>query len=98
MDELPPPPRPPRSRWTSFIAERGKTKSRTLHEEGNPDHRLRVEHKQHMSLVQLSDEDGHGWTAAPVRGFSPTIRPADPAAASAVPPPLLAGTRAMAGG
>ena len=66
MEELPPPPRPPRSRWTSFIAERGKTKSRTLHEEGNPDHRLRVEHDQHTILVHLSDEDGHGWTVMAV--------------------------------
>ncbi len=54
-------PRPPRSRWTSFVADPKAQKPRILHEEGNPDHRVRVEHNRHTILVRLSDEDGHGW-------------------------------------
>ncbi len=50
------------SHWTSFIAERSETKSRTLHEQGNPAHRLRVEHNRGTILVHLSGEDGQGWT------------------------------------
>jgi hypothetical protein len=34
---------------------------RVLHEQGNPDHRLRVEHNRNTLLVHLSDEDGKGW-------------------------------------
>jgi catechol 2,3-dioxygenase-like lactoylglutathione lyase family enzyme len=55
------PPRPVRSRWTSFMADPGKEKPRVLHEQGNPDHRLRVEHNRDTLLVHLSDEDGKGW-------------------------------------
>ena len=32
-----------------------------LHEEHNPDHRLRVEHNRETLLIQLSGETGHGW-------------------------------------
>jgi hypothetical protein len=48
-----------RSRWTSFVAA---DHSRTLHEDGNPDHRLRVEHDDETLLIHLSGEDGAGWT------------------------------------
>ena len=57
-------PRPPRSRWTSFVADEaaGGKKVRALHEEGNPRHRARVEHDRNTLFVHVSDEDGHGWT------------------------------------
>jgi hypothetical protein len=54
--------RPPRSRWTSFTAEG----PRTLHEQGNPAHRLRVEHNRDTILVHLSGEDGQAWTVLAV--------------------------------
>jgi catechol 2,3-dioxygenase-like lactoylglutathione lyase family enzyme len=54
--------RPPRSRWTSFTADPTDEPPRVLSEEGNPDHRLRVEHNRATLLVHLSDEDGKGWT------------------------------------
>jgi hypothetical protein len=54
--------RPPRTRWTSFVA----APPRTLHEDGNPAHRVRVEHNRHTLLVHLSDEDGDGWTVMAV--------------------------------
>src|SRR5262245_12324607 len=60
-----PVPSPPaRSRrWTSFVASPGKGRAiRGLQEEGNPNHRLRVEHNRHTLLVHISNEDGHGWT------------------------------------
>lgn len=50
--------------WTSFIAD--EPRSRNLHEDGNPGHRLRVEHDRHTLLVHLSDEDGRGWTVLAV--------------------------------
>ena len=67
-------PRPPRSRWTSFVADPvaeppagpGETRLRVLHEEGNPAHRVRVEHNRDTILVHLSDEDGRGWTVLAV--------------------------------
>jgi hypothetical protein len=59
-------PRPPRSRWTSFVADAGEDRSRILSEEGNPAHRLRVEHNRDTLLVHLSDEDGQGWTVLAV--------------------------------
>jgi catechol 2,3-dioxygenase-like lactoylglutathione lyase family enzyme len=59
-------PRPPRSRWTSFVADRGEDKPRVLSEEGNAAHRLRVEHNRDTLLVHLSDEDGKGWTVLAV--------------------------------
>jgi hypothetical protein len=58
--------RPPRSRWTSFLAEAGEATTRTLHEDGNPRHRVRVEHNRHTILVHLSGEDGDGWTVLAV--------------------------------
>jgi hypothetical protein len=54
-------PRPPRSHWTSFVADPAEVKPRLLHEEGNPDHRARVEHNKDTLLVHLSGEDGTGW-------------------------------------
>ncbi|HUP59994.1 MAG TPA: hypothetical protein VNA69_06205 [Thermoanaerobaculia bacterium] len=50
-------------RWTSFVASirRGRV-VRGLEEEGNPDHRVRVEHNKDTLLVHISGEDGHGWT------------------------------------
>jgi hypothetical protein len=59
-------PRPPRSRWTSFVADPADPKPRTLHEEVNPAHRARVEHNRHTILVHLSGEDGRGWTVLAV--------------------------------
>jgi hypothetical protein len=57
------PQRPPAGgrRWTSFVAA-----GRGLHEQGNPKHRLRVEHDQHTLLIHLSDEGGDGWTTIAV--------------------------------
>jgi hypothetical protein len=53
-----------RGRWSSFVATQaaGGGQARTLAEEGNPSHRVRVEHDQHTLLVHVSDEDGRGWT------------------------------------
>ena len=50
-------------RWTSFIASprRGRV-VRGLEEEGNPLHRVRVEHNKDTLLVHISGENGHGWT------------------------------------
>ena len=59
-------PRPPRSRWTSFVADRFQERPRALAEEGNPAHRLRVEHNVNTLLVHLSGEDGYGWTVLAV--------------------------------
>jgi hypothetical protein len=59
-------PRPPASRWTSFVADPGEDRPRVLSEEGNPAHRLRVEHNRDTLLVHLSDEDGKGWTVMAV--------------------------------
>jgi hypothetical protein len=36
--------------------------TRGLQEEGNPEHRVRVEHNKHTLLIHVSNEDGHGWT------------------------------------
>jgi hypothetical protein len=55
-----PPPR--RSRWTSFVADPSDPRPRLLFDEGNPAHRLRVEHDASTLLIHLSDEDGGGWT------------------------------------
>jgi hypothetical protein len=50
-------------RWTSFVATPPKGRIvRGLQEEGNPDHRLRVEHNKDTLLIHLSGEDGPGWT------------------------------------
>jgi hypothetical protein len=64
--DLPAPHRPPRPHWTSFVADPGEGKRRALHEQGNPAHRLRVEHNRETLLVHLSDEDGAGWTVLAV--------------------------------
>jgi len=58
--------RPPRSRWTSFLADPEDEKPRVLCEEANPAHRLRVEHNRDTVLVHLSGEDGKGWTVLAV--------------------------------
>jgi hypothetical protein len=58
-------PKPPAGsrRWTSFVGAAATGRAvRGLHEEGNPDHRVRVEHDKHTLLVHVSDEDGQGWT------------------------------------
>jgi hypothetical protein len=52
------------SRWTSFVADRSS--DRILHEDGNPGHRLRVEHDRETLLVHLSGEDGGDWTVLAV--------------------------------
>jgi hypothetical protein len=59
-------PRPARSRWTSFVADPGEGRPRTLREEDNPAHRVRVEHNRDTILVHLSGEDGRGWTVLAV--------------------------------
>ncbi len=59
-------PRPPRSRWTSFVADPSEPTPRTLREQDNPAHRVRVEHNRDTILVHLSDEDGRGWTVLAV--------------------------------
>jgi hypothetical protein len=48
-------------RWTSFVASalRGRV-VRGLEEEGNPQHRVRVEHNKDTLLIHISGEDGHG--------------------------------------
>jgi hypothetical protein len=60
-----PVPKPSRkgARWTSFVGgvARGRV-VRGLQEEGNPQHRVRVEHNRDTLLVHVSDEDGQGWT------------------------------------
>src|SRR5687767_13200367 len=50
-------------RWTSFVgsARRGRV-VRGLEEEGNPLHRVRVEHNRDTLLIHISGEDGHSWT------------------------------------
>jgi hypothetical protein len=58
--------RPPRSRWSSFVADPTDPKPRTLYEEGNPAHRVRVEHNRHTLLIHLSGEDGRGWVVVAV--------------------------------
>jgi hypothetical protein len=58
--------RPAASRWTSFLADGAEERPRILSEEGNPVHRLRVEHNRDTLLVHLSGEDGSGWTVLAV--------------------------------
>jgi hypothetical protein len=48
------------------VADAEEDKPRILSEEGNPTHRLRVEHNRETLLVHLSDEDGRGWTVLAV--------------------------------
>jgi hypothetical protein len=66
MPASPDMPRPPASRWTSFLADAGEDKPRILCEQGNPTDRLRVEHNRDTLLVHLSDEDGEGWAVLAV--------------------------------
>ncbi len=63
-----PRPRQGPGRWTSFIAEPHAKGSavRGLHEQANPEHRVRVEHDPHTLLIHLSGEDGGGWTTVAV--------------------------------
>lgn len=64
-----PVPRPTRKskRWTSFVAAPGRGRAtRTLQEEKNAAHRARVVHSQDTLLVQLSNEDGQGWTVVAI--------------------------------
>lgn len=58
--------RPPRTRWTSFAADPTEAPPRTLFEQHNPRHRLRVEHDDYTMLVHLSGEEGAGWTVLAV--------------------------------
>lgn len=62
-------PKPSRrsKRWTSFVASpsRGRV-GRALEEEGNPNHRVRVEHNRDTLLIHVSDEDGRGWTTVAI--------------------------------
>lgn len=60
-------PRRRSPRWTSFVggARRGRV-VRGLEEEGNPLHRVRVEHTQDTLLIHLSGEDGQGWTTVAI--------------------------------
>ena len=50
-------------RWTSFVATPAKGRvARGLQEEGNPKHRVRVEHNKDTLFVHISDEYGQIWT------------------------------------
>jgi len=52
-----------RRRWTSFVgAPAAGRVVRSLQEERNPSHRLRVEHNDNTLLIHISDENGPGWT------------------------------------
>jgi hypothetical protein len=48
------------------MADRDDEHPRVLYEDGNPAHRVRVEHNRNTLLVHLSDEDGAGWTVMAV--------------------------------
>ena len=62
-----PKPRRRSVRWTSFVGSiaRGRV-VRGLEEEGNPRHRVRVEHNRDTLLVHISGEDGQGWTTVAI--------------------------------
>lgn len=51
-------------KWSGFVADGDGAKA--LHELGNPDHRVRVEHDRDRLFINLSDEDGKGWTVIAV--------------------------------
>jgi hypothetical protein len=54
-------------RWTSFVGSAVRSRTvRGLEEEGNPLHRVRVEHNRDTLLVHISDEDGQGWTTVAI--------------------------------
>ena len=78
---------PRRSRWTSFVPD--PQRRGTLHEEGNPAHRCRVEHNAATLLVHLADEDGAGWTTLAVDRASRRW------AVAQAPTQLAAATRAV---
>jgi hypothetical protein len=48
------------------MADPDDERPRVLYEDGNPAHRVRVEHNRDTLLVHLSDEDGDGWTVVAV--------------------------------
>ena len=59
--------RPVRSHWTSFVGSFARGRAvRGLEEEGNPKHRVRVEHNRHTLLVHVSNEDARGWTTVAI--------------------------------
>ena len=62
-------PKPQRRsvRWTSFVGSiaRGRV-VRGLEEEGNPQHKVRVEHNLDTLLVHISNENGQGWTTVAI--------------------------------
>lgn len=62
-----PKPRRKSVRWTSFVGSlaRGRV-VRGLEEEGNAQHRVRVEHNRDTLLVHISDEDGQSWTTVAI--------------------------------
>lgn len=91
-------PKPKRRgvRWTSFIGSpaRGRV-VRGLEEEGNPAHRVRVEHNRDTLLIHVSGEDGPGWTTVAIdrqtRHWSIAQRPTQRQAAQAACARLYAG-------
>jgi hypothetical protein len=66
------------ARWTSFVADPDADPARTLHEDGNPAHRLRVEHDDRTLLVHLIGEDGDGWTVMAVDRATRRVAVAQP--------------------
>ena len=62
-----PKPRRKSVRWTSFVGTvpRGRA-VRGLEEDGNPAHRVRVEHNTDTLLVHISGESGDGWTTVAI--------------------------------
>jgi hypothetical protein len=53
-------------RWHGFLADVSDRPAKALHEQGNEQHRVRVEHDRYTVFVHLSDEDGKGWTTMAV--------------------------------
>jgi hypothetical protein len=68
---------------------------RGLEEEGNPAHRVRVEHNRDTLLIHVSGEDGPGWTTVAIdrqtRHWSIAQRPTQRQAAQAACARLYAG-------
>lgn len=58
-------------RWNGFVADEAGGKN--LREVGNPDHRIRVEHDRDRIFVNLSGEDGTGWTVFAVDRSTRTV-------------------------
>jgi hypothetical protein len=58
-----PAPAKRRARWTSFVGSpaRGRV-IRGLEDQGNPEHRVRVEHNKQTLLIHVSREDASDWT------------------------------------